>query len=279
MRELPEIEVIRRELDREVAGRKIKEVTASGMELLPRYRNRKAFTGQLEGVKFTGVTRVGLHLVAALDDESVIVITLGDRGRIRRNQGREATEPGTQLVIAFSQGPQLRIIDTGGSGDAEVFVCAADMVVDALPEVSTYGFDPVENVLSWLRFGELIVNRRAPLKQVLTDPSVVVGIGPVYADEILFEAGLRFDRPSTSLSTQEIRRLYRALVEIVHDAIKHRGATVADDDFADLAGQPGGYGSLMQVYQREGQLSPRSRLPIQKTKYNGVWTFYCDTQV
>ncbi len=277
MRELPEIEVLRRELEREVATRKVKEVTAAGMALLPRYANRKGFTSKLEGVKITGVTRKGLHLIAALDDGNLLVITLAGSGKIRRHQAKDATEPGTQIVIAFTQGPQLRFVDA--SGDGEMFVCAPEELAEALPEIDQLGFDPVESALSWLRFGELVMRQRNKLKLVMQDPKVVVGIGDLYADEILFEAGLRYDRPSDSLSTQEIRRLYRSLVEILHDAIKHRGTTLEGDDFGDLAGQPGGYGEFLQVYGREGQLSPRSRTPIRKIKFNGRWTYYCDTQV
>jgi formamidopyrimidine-DNA glycosylase len=90
---------------------------------------------------------------------------------------------------------------------------------------------------------------------------------------------LRYDRMSNQLSTQEIRRLYRSVVGILHDAIKYRGTTLEDGRYHDLSGQPGEYGAQLAVYERAGELSPRSRTPIQKATFKGHKVFYCTTQV
>jgi formamidopyrimidine-DNA glycosylase len=76
-----------------------------------------------------------------------------------------------------------------------------------------------------------------------------------------------------------MRRLYRSLIEVLHDAVKHRGSSIGDAGFADLAGKPGEHQEHLQVYGRDGKLSPRSRTPIKKVKYDGHWTYFCDTQV
>jgi formamidopyrimidine-DNA glycosylase len=76
-----------------------------------------------------------------------------------------------------------------------------------------------------------------------------------------------------------MRRLYRSLIEVLHDAVKHRGSSIGDHGFADLTGKPGEHQDHLQVYGRDGKLSPRSRTPIKKVKYDGHWTYYCDTQV
>ena len=73
------------------------------------------------------------------------------------------------------------------------------------------------------------------------DQQFVAGIGNLYSDEILFAAGLRYDRSSDSLSATEIRRLYRAMVETLAEAIKHRGSTLADEQYRDLFGEIGDY--------------------------------------
>jgi formamidopyrimidine-DNA glycosylase len=101
----------------------------------------------------------------------------------------------------------------------------------------------------------------------------------VYADEILFHAGLRHDRVSNTLSSQEVRRLYRAVVETLHDAVKYRGTSLPDLPFTDFAGKQGEYQEHLAVYGRDGQLSPRSRGVIQRVKFEGRWTYYCETQV
>ena len=79
------------------------------------------------------------------------------------------------------------------------------------------------------------------MKAVLTDQDILAGIGNIYADEILFSAGLRFDRPAESLSTIEIRRLHRAITEVLTEAIKHGGSTLDDEQFVDPDGKPGNY--------------------------------------
>src|SRR5690606_35424423 len=89
MRELPEVEVLRHDLEREVAGKKIKAVEAKSMAALGRYNNRKAFTSQLEGAKVVNVARRGLHLLFNLDEDRVLVVVLGESGALRRTGGKD----------------------------------------------------------------------------------------------------------------------------------------------------------------------------------------------
>ena len=95
--------------------------------------------------------------------------------------------------------------------------------LETVPELVHLGFDPLEEVMSWARFGQLLADRHTQLKTLLMDQKFVAGIGNIYSDEILFAAGLRYDRGSDSLSAQEIRRLYRAMVETLSEAVKYRG--------------------------------------------------------
>ena len=277
MAELPEIETIRRDLDRELSGKKIKAAEAASMAALSRYSTRKAFTGLLEGIKIAGVGRRGMLLVFELEDDRSLVVSLGETGQLRRNATKDKDEPGTEIAVTFTQGGQLRLVDPGKTAD--VAVVATDELEDEYPELTQLGLDPIDEPMSWNRFGDLLARAKTKLKTLLTDPTMVVGIGDVYADEILFNAGLRYDRSSDTLSTQEVRRLYRALVETLHDAIKYRGTTLDDEGYHDVFGKPGDYGQHLQVYGRDGELSPRSRAPIQRSKFGGRWTYYCETQV
>lgn len=274
--ELPELEMVKRDLEREVVGRKIKETTAAGMAVLPRYKNRKSFASQLEGVKIVGVVRQADYLLFPLDSEDILVIRMGD-GMLRRNANKDAEEAGTQLVITFTQGGQLRFIDAEGTGEAAVV--PKDDIMSEFPSLNHPAIDPIDTPLSWLAFRDLIESHPTALKALLTDGQVIVAIGPLYADEVLFDAGLRYDRSSTTLSTQEVRRLYRSLVETLHNVIKYRGTTLEDRPWADVFGEPGIFEQHLQVYGRHGQLSPRSRTPILRAKYKGQWTYFCETQV
>jgi formamidopyrimidine-DNA glycosylase len=274
--ELPELEMIKRDLEREVVGRKVKEATAAGMAVLPRYNNRKSFAAQLEGVKITGVIRQADFLLFPLDSEDILVIRMGE-GMLRRNANKDKEEKGTEITITFTQGGQLRFVDPDGTG--EVAVVPKDDIMAEFPALNDPALDPIDTPLSWLAFRDLIEAHPTTLKELLTDGQAIVAIGSIYADEVLFDAGLRFDRSSTTLSTQEVRRLYRSLVETLHNVIKYRGTTLEDRPWSDVFGEPGIFDQHLQVYGREGQLSPRSRTPIQRAKFKGEWTYFCETQV
>jgi formamidopyrimidine-DNA glycosylase len=277
MRELPEVEVLRRDLEREIAGKKVKAVEAKSMTVLGRYNNRKAFTSQLEGAKVTTVSRKGLHLLIGLDEGRVLVVSLGEGGLLRKSGGKDAGLDDPEVAIVFTQGGALQFGDTSGTG--EMFLTPEDGLATALPELDKLGTDPLDEPMAWTTFAELVLRRSTKMKTLLTDPSVLAGIGDVYADEILFHAGLRHDRPSNTLSSQEVRRLYRSVVETLHEAVKYRGTSLGDSPFADLTGKPGEYQDHLAVFGREGLRSPRSRGPIQRVKFEGRWTYFCETQV
>lgn len=277
MFELPEVETVRRDLDRDLVGKKVKDTEAMSMKTLGRYKNRKAFTSQLEGMKITSVARRGLYITIVFDGESTLVVNLGSSGSLRRHANKDAVDSATEIVITFTQHGQLRLLDAEGT--AQAFIVDTDALDDELPELDGYGLDPVEEPVSWTAFGRELLATKTKLKTLLTDSSFVVGIGNIYADEILFHAGLRFDRLSDSLSSQEIRRLHRALVGTLHDAIKYRGTSVEGREFIDPFGQPGEYADHLEVWGKQGDLSGRSRLPIERVKFGGAWTYFCTTQV
>ena len=275
--ELPEVETVRRELDRDLVGKKVKTVEAAGMKVLGRYKTRKAFTDQLDDMKITSVARRGLYLLIVLDGDSTLVVNLGKSGSLRRHANKDAEEPNTEVVITFTQHGQLRLVDPDGT--AQMFVVDTDAVAEEVPELEEYGLDPVDEPVSWTAFGRSLLQRSTKLKTLLMDDSFVVGIDNLYADEILFDAGLRFDRMSDSLSSQEIRRLHRSLVGKLHDAIKYRGTSLPDRPFVDPFGVAGDFADHLDVYGKHGDLSSRSRLPIQRVKFGGAWTYFCETQV
>ncbi|MET1049471.1 MAG: bifunctional DNA-formamidopyrimidine glycosylase/DNA-(apurinic or apyrimidinic site) lyase [Acidimicrobiales bacterium] len=274
MPELPEVETIRRELERDIVGLRIKDVEVNDLRSIRRHGKKAPFVKLLDGAKVTHVHRRGKYLVLSLDTGSVLVIHLGMSGQLRRNAAKDAAEPHTRVVLTFTQKGQLRFIDPRKFG--EMFVVDADAVDDEVPELAHLGFDPVEQAVSWTRFGQALVNRSVKLKPLLMDQKFIAGIGNIYADEILYGAGLRYDRLSDSLSTQEIRRLYRSLVETLHDAIKYRGSTLADGQYVDLQGKPGEYQEHHQVYDREGQACRRCRAVIVRVKANQRSTFFCE---
>jgi len=273
MAELPELETVRRELEKESVGKRFKLPEVTGTKVVRHHGNKKAFQTRVEGAKVKSVDRKGRHLVANLDNGELLVIDLGDIGRLEKVAPRSTPPKGTSVVLAFTQGGQIRLVDP--SGAAEVMAVSSDALAEEVPAAAAGGLDPVADAVSWTSFARVILARSVKLKTLLMDPEVVAAIGPVYSDEILWEAGLRYDRISSELSSQEIRRLFRALVETLHEAVKHRGTTLDDVPFVDLYGKPGDYQSELKVYGREGEPCRRCRAPVQKARLGKQTVFYC----
>ena len=274
MAELPELETVRRELEKEAVGKRFKVPEVTGNKPVRHNGTKKVFQGRLEGAKVKSVERKGRHLVANLDNAELLVIHLGDGGRLEKVAPKSTPPKGTLVLLAFTQGGQIRLVDP--TGTAQAFVVAAGELANEVPEIAAGGLDPVADAVSWTTFARVLLAKSVKLKALLMDPEVVAAIGPIYSDEILWEAGLRHDRISDELSSQEIRRLFRALVETLHEAVKHRGSTVDDFPFVDLYGKPGGYQDELKVYAREGEPCRRCRAPIQKARYANRPLYYCE---
>jgi formamidopyrimidine-DNA glycosylase len=274
MPELPEVEVIRRDLEREVVGKKIKAVDVNRLRSIRRHKSSKEFAGELVGAKIRSVGRRGKYLVLRLDGDRALVVHLGMSGQLlRAKSARTAMPKHTHVVLTFTEGGQLRFVDPRTFG--EMFVTTMDELEEQGSELAHLGVDPLEHAMSWEDFGRTIIKRKVKLKTLLMDQKFVAGIGNIYSDEILFNAGLRWDRTSDTLSDQEIRRLSRAIVETLQDAVKYRGSSLADEQYVDLFGEPGGFQLHHNVYDREGKLCPRCRHPVVRARYSNRSTFFC----
>ena len=271
MPELPEAETIRRDLEKEVVGKRIKSVEVSGTRTVRR-QTKKAFIGRVEGQKIDAIGRRGKNILLSLGDDW-LVVHLGMSGQLLKSAPKDPAIKHTHVVISFTQGGQLRYVDPRTFG--ELYVASKANMAEEAPELEELGFDPIEDVMSWNAFGGLLQQRKKKLKDVLMDQKFIAGIGNIYSDEILWTAGLRGDRPSDSLTTQEVRRLYRAVGEVLQDAIKLRGSSLADEQYRDLFGAVGGYQNEHNVYAREGQPCKRCRQPITRIKWGQRSSFSC----
>jgi formamidopyrimidine-DNA glycosylase len=274
--ELPEVEVMRRDLEKDVVGRRVKTVevktSRNAMRVIRRHGKRKEFTSRLEGRKLTKVERRGKYLLIHLDSGDVLVTHFGMSGQFQRGNGRVGIEPHTHVILTFQQGGDLRFIDPRTFG--EMFVTAGDDI-GKVKELQHIAIDPLDQVFTWPTFQYLLAERAAKMKQLLMDQKFISGLGNIYSDEVLFAAGLRYDRISDTLSSQEVRRLYRAIQETLQEAIKLRGTTLDDEAYVDLFGKPGEYQSELKVYGREGEPCRRCRTPIQTVKVSQRTSYFC----
>lgn len=276
MPELPEVEVIKRDLEKEVVGRKIRSAevrnTKNAMRVIRRHARRKDFESELAGLKIVKVDRRGKYLLIHLEEGKVLVVHLGMSGQLVLTKARAPLENHTHVIIEFTVGGHMRYIDPRTFG--EMFVTTKGELGE-VKELNNLGIDPLEQPLTWQYFSETLANRGAKMKAILMDQKFICGLGNIYSDEILFGAGIRFDRPSDQLSSQEVRRLYRSIQEVLQDAIRFRGTSADDEQYRDLYGAVGDYQSQLKVYQREGLPCRRCRTPIERTRWSNRSTFYC----
>ena len=271
--ELPEVETIRRDLDKEFVTKRIRKVDVTHPRSVRRHQSAEEFTQRVEGRKLVGTRRRGKYLILSLDSGDVVVAHLGMSGQLLRARPKEPVAKHTHVVLTFAGPAQLRFVDPRTFG--ELFVTAPDHLEEEVPELAHLGFDPLDDHLTWTNFAGRLSARRAKLKPLLMDQKFVAGIGNIYSDEILFAAGLRHDRSSDDLRPEEVRRLFRSMVEILQEAIKHRGSSLVDEQYRDLFGEVGDFQRLHNVYDREGAPCPRCRATIVRVKANGRSSFFC----
>jgi formamidopyrimidine-DNA glycosylase len=272
MPELPEVETVRRDLDREFAGKKVKAVQVTGARSVRR-GTKAQLSKRLAGRTFKAAKRKGKYVIVVLDSGEWLVIHLRMSGQLLKATPKAPKPKHTHVVIEFTQGSQLRFVDPRTFG--EVFLVDPAKLAEEAPDVAELGWDPLEDAMLWVDFARIVLSRRQQLKALLTDQKVIAGLGNIYSDEVLHAAGLRYDRQSNTLTVQEVRRLFRAILEVVHEAVAARGSSLPDEQYVDLHGRPGAYQDHHQVYGREGKACPRCRSTVERTKWGGRSTFYC----
>ena len=146
MPELPEVEVIRRDLEKEVVGKKIKTVEVAGLRSIRRHKQKKDFIGALEGHKIVSVARRGKYLVWRLDGPEALIVHLGMSGQLlKAKSARDKAPKHTHVVITFTQGGLVRFVDPRTFG--EMFIASYDDLAQ-VEELAHLGLDPLETALS-----------------------------------------------------------------------------------------------------------------------------------
>ncbi len=276
MPELPEIEVLKRDLEKEVVGRRIKEVevraSTNAMKVIKRHGRRKEFQDLLAGGKVDRVDRVGKWLLFHLDNRHVLLMALGDSGVLLKTSASEELPPHTHIVIRFTIGGQLTFADP--KRQAEVFAVSEDKLKEVEP-LNAFMLDPLDHPLTWNEFSVILQGKQGTLREMLLDEGFLCGFGSLYADEILWGSGLRYDRHCNALNSQDVRRLWRAVMETLQDAVRAHGTTLEENPFVDLSGNPGHYQAELKVFEREDEACRRCRSPIVKERADGGYTYLC----
>ena len=229
MPELPEAETIARSLRAGVSGRKI--VAAAFLAK----RVSSDDPARMVGRTILSVARYGKQLLLELD-RGFVQVKLGMTGALLVNAGTGAH---TRAVLEFDDGGRLQFDDIRQFGSLRL--------VDA-PPVSL-GPDPFE--IDAATFASRLRARRGKLKPLLLDQSFLRGLGNIYVDEALHRAGLHPLAAAERLPSARAQSLHARIVELLDEAIAHRGSSISD--YVDAAGERGSFQNLHRVYGKEGQ--------------------------
>jgi formamidopyrimidine-DNA glycosylase len=276
---LPEVEVIRRDLEKEIVGRRIKDADirpgSNAMKVFPKHGRRKEIQDLLEGAKVEKIDRIGMKILLGLDNDHTMIVDFGPAGQLHKTSASDEIVSHTHLIVGFTIGGQLRYVDPMRKG--EIYI-APNSELEEMRQVRGYQIDPLDEQIAWQRFSDLLGEREMEMKKLLMDDSFIVGLGDIYSDEVLFAAGLRHDRLSNKLSSQDVRRLYRALIETLQDAVKARGTapvSESDDEYTDLHGESGSFAAELKVYERDGEACRRCRNTVVKEEVDGMLIYFC----
>jgi formamidopyrimidine-DNA glycosylase len=271
--ELPEVETVRRGLERHLVGRRITSVDV-GRERTVRRTSREALIVGLTDTVVDAADRRGKYLLLPLDSGDTMMIHLRMSGQVLLATVGSERPPHTHVVMHLDDGHEVWFVDPRTFGEVVVF--DPDNVEVELPELARMGVDPIaepfDPAILRAAFG---VSKRA-LKPLLLDQHVVAGIGNIYADEILHRARLRPDRAASTLDRRQLRVLHASIVGVLREAIDAGGSTLGDAQYVDLTGAGGSYQDDHRVYGRGGErCSTCGRGWIRRTVTGGRGTHFC----
>lgn len=266
MPELPEVETIKNQLNLRIKGKTIKTVEVK----LPRFVKYpvKKFKKITEGSTIENISRRAKILLFGLSGDHVLAVHLKLSGQLIFNG---ESQKHTHLIYYFKDNSKLIHNDVRQFGFVKVI--PKQKLIDFL-EKESFGPEPLGKEFTLDLFKELLKKRKkSPIKKVLMDPKFIAGIGNLYADEILFFAGVRPTRRVYRVNNKEIEKIYRQIKRILRLAIKKGGSS--SSDYVDADGEKGNYLSLVKVYQRHGQPCKKCKSEIKKTKMNNRSAHYC----
>lgn len=271
MPELPEVEVVRRGLERHVLGRDIESVQL----LHPRAVRRHApgaddFAAALRGRSFDAARRRGKYLWLPAGDDALLA-HLGMSGQLLIGDPERPLSPHVRARFAFRDGgPDLRFTDQRTFGHLS-FAPGGAVLPQAIAHIAP---DPLEPAFDLAAFTARLRSRRTGIKRALLDQSLISGIGNIYADEALWRERLHWARAADGLRRGEVARLITAVQELFSEALE-AGGTSFDSMYVNVNGQSGYFERSLAVYGRAGQPCRRCGSPVRREVFMNRSAFSC----
>jgi formamidopyrimidine-DNA glycosylase len=265
MPELPEVETIVRGLAPRLKGAKIGRIRVLFPPLLR--RTSGPALRELEGKRILGTGRRGKLALIRCEGGRTLVFHLKMTGQFLFARRGALPDKHTRLVIPLSgTGGDLHFRDIRKFG----FMCFLGPASPS-PEIDGLGPEPLG--IGRGDFAEILESRRGAVKSLLLDQRAIAGIGNIYADEMLFRAGIHPLTRGSSLGEDRAKVLWRSMRAVLREAIARKGSSIRD--YAGPDGEPGGFQERHRVYGREGEKCLRCGSPIRRIRVGGRSSFFC----
>jgi formamidopyrimidine-DNA glycosylase len=299
--ELPEVETVRRGLERWVVGRKIAAVEVFGDRTLRRHPGgAHDFIDRLTGRTMVAARRRGKFLWLPLDDGANLLAHLGMSGQFLAVPAANDTAVPAANDTAVPAANDTAVPPRGGSAgnrhvkarwsfgddgpsllfcDQRTFgglaLADEDLTDDGVPVVLSHvAPDPLEPAFDPERFAATLRRRRTAIKRAILDQTLISGIGNIYADEALWRARLHFARATETLRRPEISRLLDAVDEVLRAAIE-AGGTSFDALYVTVNGESGWFDRSLEAYGRDGEPCSRCGTAIVRVKFTNRSSYFC----
>jgi len=267
MPELPEVETVRRDLTRSIAGKRIERTEIPNPGSL-KGTDPKSFIRLTAGRKFVEFGRRGKYLILRLDTGQSLVTHLKMTGVMQYQEKGDSLPRAARIIFYFSGGRRLVFSDQRKFGSIELTNDYKN-----IPAIRKMGPEPLEKGFTAVVLKERLNGRKGPIKPLLLDQSIIAGLGNIYASEALHRAGILPQRRADSLTAQEIKKLHRAIVQVLKEAIAARGSSV--DTYRDGQGKKGWFQVKHRVYDKQGNKCRRCGGTIVKEIFRGRGTYWC----
>ncbi len=245
--ELPEVETIRRDLEKLIIGKVIKDVKLHYAGFV-KYPTPTDFVSRVKDKKVQGIGRRGKYLFIHLSDQYNLIIHLRMTGRIIYSNTKLLPDKHTHGVFQFKEGSELHFHDVRKFGTMWLVNSEEISFVSGLKML---GPEPLEKGFT-LEFLTVICKKsRSKIKSLLLSQKAVAGIGNIYADEALFRAGVDPSREGNTLTDREINNLWESVRFVLEEGIKARGTSISD--YVDGSGKQGDFQNFLKVYGRKNE--------------------------
>jgi len=291
MPELPEVETVARDLQREVAGATILGATVNWDRTIRHPQPPERFADEVRDATIKKVTRRAKTVLMHLEDGRVLTVALRMTGALLVVPDTTPEDRYARVVFDLADGRQLRYRDVRKFGRIGLWPGGGLRSVGAgrgsrskrtaegrgryrIGEVfSGHGPEPLTRSFSAERFAERLKGRSARLKALLLDQSFIAGVGNIYADEALWRARLHPLRAADTLDAADVRRLHRSVRQVLRQAVANRGSSVSD--YVDAKGERGSNADRLAVYRRTEQPCFRCGTRIKRIVVTQRSTHFC----